>query len=84
MYQHLLIGLFHKDFSSFISLPMWGNAERVGVHQSSTLCRVFVPCWCHSGQTHRFRHCSSAAAGALEYPKKIPEMAIKRNFTLLY
>ena len=40
------------------------------MYQSSTLHRVFAPRLRHSGQTHRFRRCSSAAAGALEYPKK--------------
>ena len=51
-------------------LPLWCNAHRVGVNLSNTLHRVFAPCLCHRGQTHMFRHCSSAAAGALEYPKK--------------
>ena len=44
--------------------------EPVPGNQSNTLCRVFAPCFCHSGQTRRFRRCSSAAVGALEYPKK--------------
>ena len=33
------------------------------------LGRVFASRLCHSGQTHRFRRCSVAAAGAFEYPK---------------
>ena len=37
---------------------------------SLTLRRVFAPRLCHSGHTHRFRCCLSAAAAALEYPKK--------------
>ena len=33
------------------------------------LGRVFVSRLYHSGQTHRFRRCSVAAAGAFKYPK---------------
>ena len=40
---------------------------------------MFAPYLCHSGQTHRFRRCSSATVGALGYP----ETTIRRNFTLL-
>ena len=36
----------------------------------NTLHCVFTSRLGHSAQTHRFRHCSSATAEALEYPKK--------------
>ena len=52
----------------------------------NTLCHVLVPRLCHSGQTHRFRRCSSAAAGAFEYPKKYFRKGNKEElyFTLIY
>ena len=53
---------------------------------TSTLSRVFVPRLCHSGQTHRFRRCLSAAAGALQYPKTNSRNGKKEElcFTVLY
>ena len=54
------------------------------VNQFNALGCVFASHLCHSGQTHRFRHCSLAAMGAFEYPKTIPEMAIERKFMLHY
>ena len=52
------------------------------------LGHVFVSCLYHDVQTYRFRRCSMAAAGALNYPKTKPtKMSIKKNFTyfiLLY
>ena len=59
---------FHNSASGVIP----SNASCVGVYQSNTLCRVFMPRLCHSGQSHRFTHCSSSAVGvgALECPKK--------------
>ena len=58
------------------------------VYQSNTLRRVFAPRLCHSGQTHRFKHCLSAAAGALEYPKKNSRSGNKKdlyfNFLLYF
>ena len=56
--------------SPWYCLPLWYNAYCVGVNQSNTLHHVFTPRLCHRGQTHRFRHCSSATVGAFEYPKK--------------
>ena len=41
----------------------------VGVNQTNALGRVFASHLCRSRQTHRFRHYSVVAAGALEYPK---------------
>ena len=40
------------------------------MNQSNTLHRLFTPRLCHTRQTHRFRHWSSAAVEASEYPKK--------------
>ena len=37
--------------------------------QTNTLGRLFASHLGQSGQTHRFRHCSVAATGVLEYPK---------------
>ena len=53
---------------------------------SNTLHRMFASVLCHSGQTHRFRYCLSAAAGALEYPKKNSRNGNKEElyFALLY
>ena len=48
-----------------------------------TLRHVFAPCLCHSGQTHRFRRCSSAAVGALEYRREKFQKLQQRG-TLLY
>ena len=47
---------------------------------------VFVSRLCHSGQTHRFRHCSVAAVGAFEYPKTNSRNSNKEElyFTLFY
>ena len=52
--------------------------------QSNTLHCVFAPRLCQSGETHWFRCCLSASTGALEYPKKIPEMAINTNVTFTF
>ena len=49
-----------------------------------TLHRVFAPRLCHSGQTHRFRHCSSAAAGALEHPKKNSRKCNKKDLYFFF
>ena len=39
---------------------------------------------CHSGQTHRFRCCLSAAVGAIEYPKKISRNGNKEELYFTY
>ena len=50
--------------------PVVQFAWCVGMNQSHALHRVFASHLCHSGQTCRFRCCSSAAREAFEYPKK--------------
>ena len=55
--------------SSNFFLSLWHSAKRIGVNKTNALGHMFVSRLCHSGQTHRFRRCSSAAVGALEYPK---------------
>ena len=47
---------------------------------SNALHRVFASRLCHSGQTHRFWLLWEPS----NIPRQFPEMAIKRNFTLLY
>ena len=53
-----------------IHMSASGEMRSASVYQSNTLRCVFAARLYHSGQTHRFRHYSSAAEGALEYPKK--------------
>ena len=62
---------------------LWCDAWHVSVNQSNALGRLFASRLCHSRQTH----IGSGAAqwlpwGPSNIPRQIPEMAIKRNFTL--
>ena len=78
--------LVHTQMSVLALLPLWHNVQRVNVYQSNTLHRMFAPACVIVG-----RHIGSGAARQLprepqNIPRKIPEMAIKRNsyFTSLY
>ena len=68
-----------------VCLPLWANHSALAWTQTNTLRRMFVPCLCHCGQTHRFRHCLSAAVAAVEYPKKNTRNGNKKElYFLLY
>ena len=66
-----------------IEVCMCAAMRSVSACTSLTLYCV-APRLCHSGQTHRFRRCSLAAVGALEYPRKNSRNGNKEELYLLY